>query len=79
MGRWSSRYLNALISWAAGVASLVVFLGWGIEDQNGTFPSFCQWPLTYVCRGQQLCLRLANLWSFTGIIYSVTSSHVRLF
>lgn len=42
MGRWSSRYLNALISWAAGVASLVVFLGWGIEDQNGTFPSFCQ-------------------------------------
>lgn len=32
LGRWSSRYLNTLLSWAAGVASLVVFLGWMQED-----------------------------------------------
>jgi hypothetical protein len=32
LGRWSSRYLNMLLSWAAGAASLVVFLGWMQED-----------------------------------------------
>src|SRR6266498_3247970 len=37
LGRWSSRYLNALLSWAAGVASLVDFLGWMHEDTTCEF------------------------------------------
>ncbi|KAF9534116.1 GPI-inositol-deacylase [Crepidotus variabilis] len=34
LGRWGSRYLNPLISWAAGVAAAVVFLGWNKENES---------------------------------------------
>lgn len=39
MGRWTSRYLTTLVSWATGVAAVVVFLGWTQLDQDG--PLLC--------------------------------------
>lgn len=36
-GRWASRYLNALVSWSAGVAALIVFLGWNQETDGEPF------------------------------------------
>ena len=35
LGRWASRYLHTLVSWAAGVASLVLFFGWAQHDTGG--------------------------------------------
>jgi hypothetical protein len=35
LGRWASRYINTLVSWAAGVASLVVFVAWSQQDYGG--------------------------------------------
>ena len=35
LGRWASRYINTLVSWAAGVASLVVFIAWSKQDHGG--------------------------------------------
>jgi len=41
LGRWASRYINTLVSWAAGVASLVVYTAWSKRDHGGnTNPSF---------------------------------------
>lgn len=41
LGRWASRYINTLVSWAAGVASLMVFTAWSKQDHGGnSTPSF---------------------------------------
>lgn len=37
LGRWAPRYLHTLVSWAAGVASLVVFFGWAQYDTGGKY------------------------------------------
>ena len=34
LGRWASRYLHTLISWAAGVVSIIIFIAWGREEQG---------------------------------------------
>ncbi|KAF8806287.1 PGAP1-domain-containing protein [Phlegmacium glaucopus] len=39
LGRWASRYLHTLISWAAGIVSIVVFLAWRQEEQGVPMPS----------------------------------------
>lgn len=39
LGRWASRYLHAVISWAAGIASVIVFTAWGQEEQGVPMPS----------------------------------------
>jgi len=46
LGRWASRYINTLVSWAAGVASLVVFTAWSQQDREGSSsPSFSLYNL----------------------------------
>jgi glycosylphosphatidylinositol deacylase len=35
-GRWASRYLHTLVSWAAGVASMIMFFAWAPQDAGGT-------------------------------------------
>ena len=35
LGRWPSRYLHTLISWAAGIVSIIVFIAWGQQEQGG--------------------------------------------
>ena len=35
LGRWASRYLHTLISWAAGIVSIIVFIAWGQEEHGG--------------------------------------------
>lgn len=56
LGRWSSRYLNSLLSWAAGVASLVVFLGWTQEDNTCEYFSREKVDVTNVFDTQLVCL-----------------------
>ncbi|KAF8969376.1 PGAP1-like protein-domain-containing protein [Flammula alnicola] len=42
LGRWASRYLHTLVSWAAGVASIVVFLAWAQIDEGAPMPTVGQ-------------------------------------
>ena len=35
LGRCASRYLHTVISWAAGIVSIIVFIAWGREEQGG--------------------------------------------
>ena len=30
-----SRYLHTIVSWAAGIVSIIVFIAWGREEQGG--------------------------------------------
>ncbi|KAF8165658.1 GPI-inositol-deacylase [Crassisporium funariophilum] len=60
LGRWSSRYLHTLISWAAGVAVISVFLAWSQEDHGGSVPSVPQ-SLDLYGRGLFRYLILASL------------------
>ena len=35
LGRCASRYLHTVITWAAGIVSIIVFIAWGREEQGG--------------------------------------------
>ena len=35
LGRCASRYLHTVISWAAGIVSIIIFIAWGREEQGG--------------------------------------------
>ena len=35
LGRCASRYLHTVISWAAGIVSIIFFIAWGREEQGG--------------------------------------------
>lgn len=35
LGRCVSRYLHTIVSWAAGIVSIIVFIAWGREEQGG--------------------------------------------
>ena len=35
LGRCASRYLHTVISWAAGIVSILFFIAWGREEQGG--------------------------------------------
>lgn len=37
LGRWASRYLITVVSWAAGISAMLLFLGLGIYDRGGAF------------------------------------------
>ncbi|KAF9478413.1 GPI-inositol-deacylase [Pholiota conissans] len=41
-GRWASRYLHTLVSWSAGVASVVVFFAWAQQDAAAPMPTVDQ-------------------------------------
>ena len=36
LGRCASRYLHTVVSWAAGIVSILFFIAWGREERGGT-------------------------------------------
>ncbi|KJA29745.1 hypothetical protein HYPSUDRAFT_60597 [Hypholoma sublateritium FD-334 SS-4] len=74
LGRWASRYLHTLVSWAAGVASLVVFFGWAKHDTGAAMPTVGQalsiygrYMLRYLLPASVIFSVIPILeWAFTG-------------
>lgn len=46
LGRWGSRYLTTLVSWAVGVVAFVLFEAWGLSDKfHGRYSALFSLPI----------------------------------
>lgn len=64
LGRWGSRYMTTLVSWAVGVAALVVFFAWGVGDSGLPIPNVSQSLTDYGGSMLRLLLLPSFLFSF---------------
>ncbi|KAF8239028.1 PGAP1-domain-containing protein [Tricholoma matsutake] len=64
LGRWGSRYLTTLVSWAVGVVAFVLFEAWGLSDKFHAMPTVHQSLSTYSSKPLRKLMLASFLISF---------------